>query len=353
MSSQLRIQIATEELLPLREGMRDIQMAASRYYAETARGGDLGAQVRAFLVSAQTLNDWLAESIEDSKSYKNLLASHPQVGLIMAVKYARNVTQHVLHIVKPSDDLRLIGGAFGLRVYALWDEIPPQVHGKLRPRTQDLKASYDKSLLSREVTQTMLAVLALYAELVPEIVHRDERGEWTGFPLLNQPGVGARLHPEEPLDLPDARAWLDSRRPNGDSRVICGQSTFEGTRYIFGFTFIGRYSFSPFVETVDQIRRDIAAGFLYLEGDVLKNVEDATGLFPMARQGPVLASRDAISSWASQITLTERDTDWCEGLGAEDWRRMIRNEHAGWMPATSAYEIRRARRLNAFVPPST
>jgi hypothetical protein len=140
--------------------------------------------------------------------------------------------------------------------------------------------------------------------------------------------------------------------PNGDSRVICGQVALGDTSYVFGFTFIERYSFAPFVETIEQANRDIAAGYPYLVGDVSENVEDASGQFPLARQGGVLSSRDDVTSWASPITRTEREKDWCVGFDADVWRRLVAIERGGLSPERGAYEIRRARRLNALVPPS-
>lgn len=348
------VQVSADELPPLREAMRDIQTAVAAYHAETARGGDLGARVRAFLVNAQTLNDLFSNAIVDSASYKALYdpPAHVNADLINGVKYARNVTQHVLHIVRPSEDT-LVGGALGMRIYAYWDDIPSHAHAKLRTNTQKLKPAYDATLLGQEVTGTMFAVLRFYAEIEPTIVHRDQQGEWTGFPLMNQPGMSTPLHPDEPIDLAPARAWLDGRLPNGDLRVVCGQLTVDSTHYVFGHTFVGPYSFAPFVETIEQANRDIDSGFTYLIGDLSKNVEDSSEQFSLALQGAVLRSRGDVTSWASPIKrVVGQDEDWCENCDADVWRHVISLERESTVPEMVAYEIRRARRLNAFVPPS-
>ena len=353
------VELGPAEVPPLREAMRDVQVAVATYYAETARGGDLGVAVRGFLGSAQVVNDLLTNQTTDAASYKSLflqrVAAAPLAALqvIDGVKYARNVAQHVLHIVRPSDDTVLIGGQLGLRIYAVWDEVPQAAHDRLtNARTRALKASYDSALLGREVVETMMDTLRFYHAVNPAIVHRDTRGEWTGFPLMSQPGVTGLLHPEEPTDLGAAWKWLDGRIPNGDARVVCGQVTIKGIHYLCGFTFIGRHSFSPFAETVRQVEHDLAAGAAYLYGDVWANVDDATRLFPRA-QGAVLVSRTELDSWASPLTELERDADWCLRDDTEPWLGVIRTEQlSAGLPLAVAYGVRRARRLYACVSPN-
>ena len=174
----------------------------------------------------------------------------------------------------------LVGGVLGLRIYTVWDEVPAAVHAQLHPGTQKLKPDYDALLLGTNVTDTMLDTLNFFSDAAPDLVHRDQRGEWTGFPLMSQPGVRDRLHSEEPSDEKTARAWLDERRPSGDVRVICGQLTVDGTRYVLGHTFEGRLSYAPFVETAEQFGRDVAVGYPYVLGDVLANTVDRTADIP-------------------------------------------------------------------------
>ena len=143
---------------------------------------------------------------------------------------------------------------------------------------------------------------------------------------MSQPGVADPLHPEEPTEVEDAWQWLDNRAPNGDARVVCGQVTLDGTRYICGFTFTGRHSFTPFAETRQQVERDLAAGATYLEGDVWANVDDATPFFPNA-QGAVWFSRSELDSWASPMTDLEREADGCLRDEDEVWRGVARSEN--------------------------
>lgn len=73
------IQIAAHERPPLCEAMRDVQKSVSAYYAATATGDELGGLVRAFLVSAQTLNDLFTNAVTDSMSYVATLDTTAQL----------------------------------------------------------------------------------------------------------------------------------------------------------------------------------------------------------------------------------------------------------------------------------
>lgn len=355
MSHPPQVTITAAELPALRAAMRDAQTAAADYYGQTARNDsieDLGTPVRRFLVAAQTINDLLTNSVNDSATYVNIVSSggHPDAGVIRGVKYVRNVAQHVAHVIRPADEHVLIGGVLGLRIYTFWDKVPPAVHAQLRPSTQRLKVDYDAILEGKEVAGTMLAALGFFADVAPGIAHRDRQGEWTGFPLMSQPGVGDRLHPEEPADEKAARVWLDGRLPNGDVRVICGQLTVDGTKYVLGHTFIGRRSYAPFVETVEQLGKDVAAGYEYVVGDVLANTTDRTESIPHVVQGAVFESNDEVAAWTTPAPSTGWDEDWVDARTADTWRRVLEMEVGEGLFASSSYQIRRARRLNAVVP---
>lgn len=334
--------------------MRDAQTAAADYYGLTARNvriDTLGTPVRRFLVAAQTVNERLTNGV-DSATYKGVTNTGVQSGasVIRGVKYVRNVAEHLAHVIQPRDELSLIGGVSGLRIYSFWDVIPAAVHAQLRPATQALKADYDALLLGVNITETMLDTLSFFSDVAPGIPHRDPRGEWTGFPLMNQLGVRDRLHPEEPSEAEAARAWLNGRRPNGDVRVVCGQITLDGTRYVFGHTFVGGLSYAPFVETVEQLGRDMTAGYSYVVGDVLANTLDRTDNIPHVVQGAVLQSRDDIGTWTKAVPSGGWDEDWVDERTANTWRRMVEIERGDSIAAGLSYPVRRARRLNALVP---
>jgi hypothetical protein len=349
------VTIASGELPALQAAMRDAQTAAADYYGQTARNNsidDLGTPVRRFLVAAQTVNDLLANRVSDYATYGSITGSgsHPGTGVIRGVKYVRNVAQHLAHVIRPRDEHVLVGGILGLRIYTFWDEVPATVHAQLRPSTQQLKADYDALLLGKNVTDTMLDTLSFFSDVAPDISHRDQRGEWTGFPLMSQPGVSDRLHPEEPSDEKAARAWLDERRPNGDVRVICGQLTAGGTRYVLGHTFVGRLSYAPFVETAEQLGRDVAAGYPYVVGDVLANTVDRTEDIQHVVQGAVFESRDDIATWTTPVPSSGWDEDWTDERTASYWRGPMEVELGEGIPRSLSYLVRRARRLNAVMP---
>lgn len=337
----------------LRQVMKDIQNDVAAYYAETARGGDLGVHARNWLGRVQNLNDLLTKRLGDKATYLAQFTPTPTPGaeLINAVKYARNVDQHLMFEVSPSEDV-LIGGIHGMRSYCCWRPIPAATHAELEKRTQLLQPAYQANLEGKELTSTMLAVLRFFADIAPQIVHRDRRGEWTGFPLKSQPAVGDPLHPEEPIgDIAAANTWLNGRRPNGDLRVVIGQLTREEMPYLVGFTFADQLSFSPFVETPEQVDRDIAAGFAYLQGDVAVNVESVTDKFSMPPNSAVLYSPKDVTTWATPLTQTRYEADWMIGFDPDSWRHIVSVEHRGYVPDFIAYEQRRAFRLYAQVLP--
>lgn len=336
----------------MREAMRDVQESVSGYYSATGSGANLGKPVRTFLNDAQTLNDLMSKKITDAESFRDLFSSspHAKAPLIEAVKFARNIVQHVLHIVRPSDEFRLIGGSLGFRIYAEWDSVPADVVAKLWPVTQALEPAYKAELEGKEVMGTMMGVLRFYAEVAPQIVHRDARGEWTGFPLISQPGVNAPLHPEEPADQTAARAWMDNRLPGGDSRLVCGQITVDGVPYVYGHTFVRGLSFAPFVETVEQANFDIERGFSYLDGPLAAHFDDVTDRYPTYRQGSVLQSRGDVTSWSVALTYLPPRADWNgPGVDAESWAGLVKSETSTAFPGFS-FNPRRARRLNALGP---
>lgn len=305
MSATLLTITAAEESR-LRQVMRDIQQDVAAYYAETARGGDLGVYARNWLGRVQNLNELLTTQLGDMATYHALFRPTPTSGaeLVNAAKYARNVDQHLMFEVSPSKDV-LIGGTHGMRTYGRWRPIPASTHTRLQKRTQRLQPAYRANLEGKELVGTMLAVLRFFADIAPQIVHRNHRGEWTGFPLKSQPGVGDPLHPEEPVgDITAANAWLNGRCPNGDLRVVVGQFTREDTPYLVGFTFADQLSFSPFVETPEQVDRDVAAGFAYLQGDVAANVENVTNKFLMHPDSTALYSPEDVATWANPLTQT-------------------------------------------------
>lgn len=350
-----QIAIAAHELPPLRAAMGDLQRSISSFYAETGGSASLdvlGTHARSFLVNTQVVNEFLSKTIADKATYRALF-TQKAVGttFIQAAKYARNISQHVLHVVKPADNFQLIGGVMGFRIYVVWDDVPTAAHEALHLPTRKLRPDYEAEFNGRGVAGTMLAVARFFADVAPDIVHRDHRGEWTGFPLMSQPGVGAPLHPEEPEDQEAAHKWLNQRKPGGDIRVVSAQLTVDGTTYLLGHTFVGRVSFSPFVETVTQVKSDMLMGFPYVIGETSTHLTDCSSDYPEARQGVVFRSDQDVAVWTTPFVHDGRTEDWCADYTIEDWSRMRRIEQFDDILSASSYGVRRARRLNALVPP--
>lgn len=331
--------------------MRDVQIAVSAFYAKTATSADvesLGTEVRSFLSATQTLNERLGGTIADKAMYRSALSGTADGELIDAVKYVRNVAQHVMHVVRPSDDSgALIGGPHGLRLYVDWDDIPPAAHDALHARTQALRPAFEARLRGQEVVSTMLSVLRAFAAVAPQLVHRDQRGEWTGFPLKTQPSVPTQLHPEEPDTLQRAFSWLDSRLPNGDARLVVGQVTVDDEPHLVGYTLVGQRFPAIFIESSQQVEDDVARGFEYVTGDLTGRVELHRDPNSHDPEHSELRSVDEIGEWAAAIDRTQWVEDWGVDPADEDWAHAMRFARPGYLLEPHRYEIRRAQRLLA------
>ncbi len=334
--------------------MRDLQAAVSRFYAATGSRADFEPELRAFITHTQSINDLLTQTIADKASWSAALDAQgaDAKDLINGIKYVRNVDQHLLYTVAPdSKNVRIVGGSFGMRLFPSWKSIPADVHAQLRTGTQNLQPAFEGRLVGRDISGTMMDVLRLFGKLIPNAVHRDSKGEWSGFPLMQQPGMGYPLHPEEPLDRAEFHEWLAKRVPNGDIRVALGMRVHDGVKYLYGNTFVGRYSFSPFVETAEQVRADIAAGFTYLACEDLGTLTSANGEFPDVLQGSVFGSTVDVGTHGAPVTESQLTEEWVTPGSEVFWDDVKLEVHKD-IPEGWYFEHRRARRLNALVPPS-
>lgn len=334
--------------------MLDVQSSVADYYRRTAgfavEADALATPVRACASFVQVLNERLRGLSNGQADYRLMFETpeDPRVGIILALKYARDVAQHVPHPVRPAPSAVFGGFGLGYRTYAIWEDIPMSAHGRLKRVTQQLKSHFDRHLRGRPVTDTLLEAASFFAEVCPDIVHRQPNGEWTHFPLSHQAGVASRLHPEEPLDRTAALAWMDSRCPGGDLRVLCGSFDGPDAKVLFGLTFSGDCAFTPFFETADQVSADLAAGFLYFEGDIGSNTHECREQFGLTDgRSSVLCSRQPIADWAEELTAVPEHEEHATFLTVDFWRGLWAMESG---PNGQAFITRRERRLNASVP---
>ena len=330
--------------------MLDVQTSIGDYYRSTATFDAsvdlLATRVRSCLSFVQVVNG-LLEARPEFPDYTAMFKppEDPRTTVILGFEYVRNVAQHIAHPVRPDPAAAVGGIGLGYRTYATWQDIPSAAHDQLWPRTQKLKSHYDHNLRGQEVTGTLLDVTRIFAEICPDLVHRRPNGEWTGFPLSHQAGVHSRLHPEEPDDPHTALAWMASRRPGGDCRVICGSLTDSvQTPVVFGLTFVADCAFVPFFETAEQIAADIAVGFDYFEADVAANTLES-GTSP---NRSVLCGKSAVCDWAGEpLVAAPKRKEHTTFATIDFWLQMWEQESAE-MP--TAFLTRRERRLNASAP---
>ena len=354
MDTTQNVLLTAEEADALRSRMRDLQAAVSRYYAATSKQGNFESELRAFITHTQAINDLLTEAIANRTSFKIALESQGEDAkkLLDAIKYIRNIDQHLLYSVTPdSENVRIVGGSFGFRFFPVWKSIPLTVHDRLRSSTRKLQPAFNDRLVGREISGSMMEVLRLLGALIPEAVHRDGNNEWSGFPLMSQPGMGYPLHPNEPLDHSQVMDWLSKRIPNGDLRVAMGLRIHQGVKYLYGNTWVKNYSFTPFMETIEQVQADISAGFTYLVCEDMHTLKSVSDEFADALQGGVLRSIVDVAEQGPPVTELHLTEEWITPGSEVFWDDVNIEVHKN-LPESWLFEVRRARRLNALVPPS-
>lgn len=342
--------------------MRDVQISIAGYHDATAgyhvESETFETPARATVAFIQKVNEVLRQQLGQSEKYRRIFtrALHqgdPGAELIEAFRYVRNATSHQLFRAGPTTSAVFGGLGLGYLTTAHWQPIPRRVHNRLHAHTRALRPYYDRHLVDHPVMETFLDAAKYFATICPLIVHRDHRGEWTGFPLRSQPGVNTRLHPDEPglehgnsrLQIQNSR-WLNRRPPGGDFRLICGRATIEGRDVVFGLTFRGSVAFSPFVETGQQASRDVVAGYPYFlgpESDQLRYEELGPYRHGATIRGVV--SDLPVSRWIGDpITSIDGIEPFLTFMTPEQWFEQVRLDR-------DDYLVRRSQRLAAVFPP--
>jgi hypothetical protein len=331
--------------------MRDLQVAVRSYYDESTGFVDaetLSTPAKNAVVAVQTLHDLLSNQYSYRSQYLDLFGKSAHLTeTILAFKYLRNVIQHVIHPVKPSNKSAVGGMGIGYRTYCSWSEVPLSVDQQLRPGTRALRLHSENRLTDRSVTDTLLDALHFFSVSCPGLIHRRASGEWTGFPLRHQAGVAARLHPEEPGSEFDAIEWLASRLPGADRRLILGAATCDGSQYIYGANVLGRALVSPFFEKDEQIQRDIDIGFPYHRAAPKEHLTSVSIPDRCDAFANTPVSADPPDTWmGSPLSRPPQEDDFCLHLTEEYWLGQLLWE----LNNPQAYMTRRMRRLCAWYP---
>lgn len=333
--------------------MRDIQVSIANYQrACTGVGVDaetLATPVRTLVVFVEVLNEVLCKDFSGQAFYRSLFDSpaDPRVELIEAFRYVRNVGQHLIHPVAPDPTAAVGGVGLGFRTFATWQPVPAPVHARLRASTQKLKVHFDTHLVGKDVIETTLDAAKFFWQVCPDLVHRDSNSEWTGFPLRHQAGVSTRLHPEEPVDRAAALAWMATRRPGGDFRVVCGCLHDAGGPIVFGLTLRHGCAFTPFFETPEQVEADIATGYAYYEAEIEPNMSICSSLHDVSGPFPsVWCSNDLPPTWIGlPIAKPRTGSEWSSFETIDFWRYQWLGEGD-----PHGFLTRRERRLSAWFP---
>lgn len=366
------VRLVRDEPQEIQSAMHDIQFSVWQYYRITTGVTPpdvLATSARSTIAFIQKLHDVLSASpskggIKNYSNYLTIFARRKAEGsagaeTIEAFRYLRNIGQHLVFPVVP-DPGSVVGGFQGFRGYNRWAPVPLRAHNRLRPSTQKLRSFYRTRLEGCAVTDTFLTALGFFADVCPGSVHRsDEDGEWTWFPLRDQPGVTNPLHPEEPLDQVKAVRWLRRRKPGGELRVVAGQVTLGGQARLTGLTFTDDVAYSPFVESFEQVQIDIDQGYPYYVPNRMPVLEMGSG--PVEIDGSTRTRittpepiRDLLTDPA-KTAPAPRSSDWTNlGEGPQAMERMVElfieaTQRIYDLPDES-FIVYRSRRLDAQFP---
>lgn len=350
------------EAVDLQSAMRDVQVSIASYH-HAAAGFHSGSEAfetpaRATVAFIQKVNDVLRVQIGQADKYRRIFKRQLDEGyagaeLIEAFRYVRHVMSHQLFRTSPVTTSVVGGLGLGYLTAAHWERVPLRVHNRLHNHTKLLKTYHDRRLVDHLVLDTFLDAAKYFASICPMIVHRDHHGEWTGFPLRSQPGVNTRLHPDEPpLEYGNLRSqemnsrWLNSRPHGGDFRVICGRATIDARDVLFGLTFRGSASFSPFVETDQQVTRDVSAGYSYYHCSDSSHLRyDAFGPYRHGDTIGCVVSDVPMSKWLGDPVRSINKIDrFVTFMTREQWSHQVRID-------LTDHLVRRSQRLAAVYPP--
>lgn len=202
--------------------------------------------------------------------------------VVSAMNLIRNAEIHLPVILDP-DVHRTVGvpmadGSQRFRVFPKWvpyirlpQEIRDSVRTKDKPNATRAKAHqhYETALEGRFVVETLLDAVRFFHACDPTIVRHDDAGELDFFPL---PEIAQhdyeRRHPDWPTRAQyqaDLRSRLESAPPAGDLRVITHVlfDDEDGVRALCGQTHSPLGNTTIFIETSQQVIRDIRAGYRY------------------------------------------------------------------------------------------
>jgi hypothetical protein len=349
--STYNLTLTLDEAPGLVAAMRDLQSATRSYYDDSTGfvdGDYLATPAKNAVVAVQTLHELLWNQYSGKDLYGDLFANATDLNeTILAFKYLRNVIQHVIHPVEPSENSAVGGTGLGFRTYCSWSAVPDSVHQQLRAGTRALRVHFENRLAGRSVTETLLDALCFFSVTLPGLVHRQANGEWTGFPLRHQAGVQARLHPEEPKSEAEAIEWLASRLPGADRRLILGAITTQGARYTYGANVVGRALVSPFFESSKQLQQDIDRGYPYYRAELDGRLTSVTIPDRCDAFKHTTISHESPDTWmGSPLTDPPAGEDFCLDHTEEYWLRQL------WWETESSqgYTERRMRRLCAWYP---
>jgi len=282
----------------------------------------------AALVVVRTVDTLFSEVLgePDGAHYRETLKTEPDGRVVRGLVLPRNGDVHAHSLIEMGSPRLVSGlGRNGFRVFPRWPEYTSLPADVLQTRTAGaVHEFYRDAVGGRLVIETLLDVVRFFDRCDPSLARRTDIGDLEGFPLM--PFIEhdyERRHPYWPSwsEMDRGRlARLTSSPPNGVRRHIRRLVPLDNTNLLVGLTGLNSIGSMSFIESTEQVIRDVAGGFPYLavaRSQPVAPVEVHDGVLMV--DGAPLETIDMVDSpgdSGDSDAFCERSDEWLAGY----WR---------------------------------
>jgi hypothetical protein len=283
----------------------------------------------AALVVIRTIDNLFTEVLagSDKARYEQMWTSDPDGRVVRGMVLVRNTDVHA-HSLIEMDSPRLVSGIGrgGWRVFPRWQDYA-SLPAEVRNNTRTARSAHDRyrdSVGGRLVIETLLDVMRFFDRCDPSLARRNDAGNLEGFPF---PAFiehdYERRHPYWPswdevnVELLNR---LTSQPPGGTVRQVRRKVVHGATILLVGYTNPDAVYREPFLESAEQVMRDVEGGFRYTAAtkgaEVVEVTVDTGVLFAV---GKPLTDVELADTADGTDLITRRNDEWLIGY----WNQLI------------------------------
>jgi hypothetical protein len=304
----------------------DVEMHPGHFHVDCEQ---VVLDTAAALVVIRTIDTLFAEALAgpDKARYRQMWTTDPDGRVVRGMVLVRNTDVHA-HSLIEMESPRLVSGVGrgAWRVFPRWQDyasLPAEVQNNTRT-ARSAHDRYKDSVGGRLVIETLLDVMRFFDRCDPSMARRADVGDLEGFPLTAFIEHDyERRHPYWPswdevntglLDL------LTSERPGGTERQI-RRKVAHGDKILFvGFTSPDAVHMMSFLESAEQVTRDVVGGFRYTAitkaAEVVEVTLNQSRLF--VGDTPLADVELADTAGGSELII-HRSDEWLTGY----WEQLI------------------------------